>query len=63
MYTVEVAHHCKAWRNGDLEDEFKLEEMTNFKTRTAAKNYIMSKVKGKKVQQNWHKGNTPSYVL
>lgn len=63
MYTVEVKHHCKAWRRGDLEDDLVLEESKNFKTRKAAKVYILSKIKGKKVQEHWHKGDQPSYVL
>ena len=63
MYTVTLHHHTKAWRRGDLEDDFILEESKNFKTRTAAKDYILSKVRGKKVQENWHKGDLPSYVL
>ena len=63
MYTVKVYHHCKAWRNGDLEDDFQLKENRQFSTRKAAKDYIMSCVRGKKIQEYWHKGDERSYVL
>ena len=62
MYTVTTHHHCKAWRNGDLEDEFKLEASENFKTRKAAKEYIENKLRGKSdVFRNYHKVDTTSY--
>lgn len=62
MWQVTVHHHDKDWRNGDLEDKFELIESKNFKTRTDAKNYILSKLKGKSnIQEFWHKGDRPSY--
>lgn len=62
MYTVEVYHHDKDWRNGDLEDKLELLESKNFKTRKAAKEYIESKLRGKKdVYRNYHKGNETSW--
>ena len=64
MYQVTVHHHKKAWRNGDLEDAFELERQENFKTRAAAKVWILDKLihmSGPK-RISWHKGNEPSYA-
>ena len=62
MWQVTVHHHDKDWRNGDLEDKFELVESKNFKTRKAAKEYILNKLKGfKEVAQRWHKGEEPSW--
>lgn len=63
MYQVTVHHHDKDWRNGDLEDKLELIENKNFKTRTAAKDYIESKLKYKDqddVQRYYHKGDQSS---
>lgn len=63
MYTVTVHHHDKNWRNGDLEDKFELIRQENFKTRIAAKQWILSQVRGKnRVYQEWHKGDKTSYA-
>jgi hypothetical protein len=64
MYQVKVYHHDKDWVRGDLEDKFELVAMEFFKTRTAAKNYIESRLKGKdpnKVYRDYHKGDKKSY--
>lgn len=62
MYTVETHHHCKDWRNGDLEDKLELIGSKNFKTRKSAKEYIESNLKGhKNVFRNYHKGNERSW--
>ena len=64
MYQVTVHHHCKAWRNGDLEDEFKLIDSRNFKTRNDGKIFIETQINrkpGKQVQRHYHKGDEPSY--
>ena len=63
MYQVTVHHHDKDWRNGDLEDKFELIAQENFKTRTAAKEYIercLSRKSGTKCR-NWHRGDEPSH--
>ena len=63
MWQVEVRHHHKAYRNGDLEDTLELLETKNFKTRTAGKEWIESKLSGKpkrSVTRYPHKGDTPS---
>ena len=64
MYVVEVRHHKKAWRNGDLEDELVLEGTEHFKTKTAAKIWVKDKLchlNGTK-REEWHKGDKPSYA-
>ena len=63
MYQVTIHHHKKAWRNGDLEDAFELERQENFKTRTAAKDWIerqLSRRSGIKYR-DYHKGDKASY--
>lgn len=63
MYQVTIHHHDKDWRRGDLEDKFELIGQGNFKTRTAAKEFIekdLSRRRGT-IQMNWHKGDKPSY--
>lgn len=62
MYEVKVMHHCKAWRRGDLEDDFVLVDKQMFKTRTAGVNYIKAQLRGKRgVREEWHKGDKTSY--
>lgn len=64
MYQVEIYHHDKDWVKGDLEDKFELIAKEFFKTRTAAKEYIESKLRGKssdKVWRGYHKGDKSSY--
>lgn len=63
MYQVTVHHHDKDWVRGDLEDKFELIAQENFKTRTAAKDWIereLSRKRGK-IYLDWHKGDRPSY--
>lgn len=63
MYQVTVHHHDKDWVRGDLEDKFELIAQENFKTRTAAKEYIekcLSRKSGAKYR-NYHKGDKASY--
>ena len=66
MYQVTVHHHDKDWVRGDLEDKFELIAQENFKTRTAAKDYIekclkcLSRKSGVKYRY-YHKGDNPSY--
>ena len=63
MYQVTIHHHDKDWRNGDLEDKFELIRQENFKTRTAAKEFIERQVAGKReVTRFYHKGDDPSFV-
>lgn len=63
MYAVIVHHHCKDWRNGDLEDKIELTNKEFFKTRKAAKEWILKQAKSKgHIEQEWHKGTRPSYV-
>lgn len=63
MYKVEVRHHTKAWRNGDLEDALDLVSSELFKTRKAAKGYIERELckRHGTIHMDWHKGDTPSY--
>jgi len=63
MYQVTIHHHDKDIVRGDLEDKFELIRQENFKTRTAAKEFIerdLSRRRGT-IQMNWHKGDRPSY--
>jgi hypothetical protein len=65
MYQVIIHHHDKAWRRGDLEDDLFLIAQVNFKTRTAAKNYIESDIPKRRCQtvhRDYHKGNQSSLV-
>jgi hypothetical protein len=63
MYQVTVHHHDKAIVKGDLEDKFELITQENFKTRTAAKDWIERELSRRRgaIQMNWHKGDKPSY--
>ena len=59
MYIVEVRHHDKAYRNGDLEDKLELVNVEHFNTRKSAKNYIEGCLKnGGTVHRHYHKGAT-----
>lgn len=63
MYQVTVHHHDKAIVRGDLEDKFELIAQENFKTRTAAKDWIerqLSRKSGTKYR-DYHKGDKVSY--
>lgn len=61
MFTVEVRHHTKAYRNGDLEDKLELIQVENFKTRSSAKAYIERELRGKdNVEKSYHRGDEPS---
>ena len=65
MYQVTVHHHDKAWRNGDLEDKLELIGQENFKTRTAAKEFMEKDVSRrgcKVIHRDYHKGDEPSYI-
>ena len=64
VYIVKVFHHDKDWVGGDLEDKFELEDSDIFKTRKAAKAWILndlSKKRGTKTTK-WHVGDKPSYA-
>ena len=63
MYTVRELHCRPTYRKGDLEAEEVVINVTTFKTRTEAKNYIENKLRGKKDSwRDYHKGNkNPSY--
>jgi hypothetical protein len=64
MYQVTVHHHDKDWVRGDLEDKLELVRQENFKTRTAAKEFIegqLRRMSGTK-RTEWHKGDTTSYA-
>jgi hypothetical protein len=63
MYQVTVHHHDKDIVRGDLEDKFELVAQENFKTRTAAKDWIEGELSRRRgaIQMNWHKGDKPSY--
>lgn len=64
MYTVTIHHHCKVWYRGDLEDEFKLIQSENFKTRKRAKEWIESKItRGHEIVRHYRKGDLPSIVV
>ena len=62
MYTVKEYHCRPTYRKGDLEAEQVVINVTTYKTRTEAKNYIENKLRGKK--DSWrdnHKGNKTSW--
>ena len=64
MYQVTIHHHDKDWVRGDLEDKLELVAQENFKTRKAAKEFILRDLQhhtGTK-RTDWHKGNEPSYA-
>lgn len=64
MFQVQIHHHDKNWRNGDLEDKFELVKQENFKTRKAAKEFIegqLRRMPGTK-RTEWHKGDETSYA-
>lgn len=62
MYQVEVYHHDKNWRNGDLEDKWELIAKEAFKARKNAKNYIEKELNGKSlVIRDYHLGDKTSY--
>lgn len=65
MYQVTVHHHDKDWIRGDLEDKFELVAKENFKTRTAAKEYIERELRRHRgtIRRDYHKGDIPSYCL
>ncbi len=63
MYQVTVYHHDKDIVKGDLEDKIELIAQENFKTKTAAKDWIKREL-GKKQGKShvyWSKGDKPSY--
>lgn len=63
MYLVEKKHHCKGWRNGDLEDQLEILGTKHFNTKKAAKAYIESEIGNKpkkEVARYPHTGDTPS---
>jgi len=63
MYQVTIHHHDKDWRRGDLEDKFELIAQENFKTRTAAKDWIERQLSGRPggKYRDYHKGDKASY--
>lgn len=62
MYTVKEYHCRPTYRKGDLEAEEVVINATTYKTRTEAKNYIESKLRGKSnVFRDYHKGLKKSY--
>lgn len=63
MWQVTVHHHDKDYRHGDLEDKFELIAQENFKTRTAAKDWIERQLarQAGTIRMEWHKGDEPSY--
>lgn len=61
MYTVKEWHCRPTYRKGDLEAENVVINVTTYKTRTEAKNYIERKLAGKrKAFRDYHKGNQRS---
>lgn len=62
MYKVKEWHCRPTYRKGDLEAEEVVINVTSFKTRKEAKDYIEKKLKGKSdVYRDYHKGNEKSY--
>ena len=62
MYTVKEYHCRPTYRKGDLEAEQVVINATTYKTRTEAKNYIESKLRGRSnVFRDYHKGLKKSY--
>ena len=65
MYQVTIHHHDKDIVRGDLEDKFELIAQENFKTKKAAKDWIIRQLERKSgtVRYEWHTGDRPSYGL
>ena len=63
MWQVAVHHHDKAIVRGDLEDKFELIQTENFKTKKAAKEWIVNQLARKSgtTRTEWHNGDRPSY--
>lgn len=62
MYTVKELHCRPTYRKGDLEAEQVVINVTTFKTRKAAKDFIENKLKNKNnVYRDYHKGNQKSF--
>lgn len=62
MYTVKEWHCRPTYRKGDLEAENVVINVSTYKTRTEAKNYIERKLAGKQnAFRDYHKGNQKSY--
>lgn len=62
MYKVTLYHFHPAYRKGDLEEDTTMELCEIFKTKKAAKAWVLSQVHNKKYHGIWHKGDTPSKV-
>lgn len=65
MYQVEIYHHDKDWVRGDLEDKLELLRQDNFKTRTAAKDFMERDVSRRgcgTVHKDYHKGDKTSHI-
>ena len=54
MYQVTIHHHDKDIIRDDLEDKFELIDNQIFKTKHAAKNWILEKLKGKPKKNKFH---------
>lgn len=62
MYTVKEWHYRPTYRKGDLEVENVVINVTSFRTKRAAKEFIENKLRGKKeVWREYHKGDETSY--
>lgn len=62
MYQVKIYHYRECIIRGDLEDEQIMLDAKVFKTRKEAKEFIESKLKGKKdVFRNYHRGKQASW--
>lgn len=62
MYTVKEWHCRPTYRKGDLEAENVVINVTTFRTKRAAKEFIENKLRGKKeAWREYHKGNETSY--
>ena len=62
MYKVKEWHCRPTYRKGDLEAEEVVINVTPFKTRKEAKDFIEGKLRGKKdAWRRYHRGNEKSY--
>lgn len=62
MYKVEFYHLRPYYRNGDLEQQEVLISSNVYKTKKIAKSNVLWQANGHNYKENWHTGNTPSYV-
>lgn len=62
MYKVELLHFHPSTRNGDREETTDLVYCDVYKTKKAAKSYVLWQTMGKKIKVKWGVNKDPSYI-